>query len=301
MTRLIQFKWSYLKKTLTFLNDIQGLPGQFSEQDFIDWVSIPSNNPLKNILLLENFKNGKLEAVIFVWAELNIRRIVVEVKIPTNNISKFNIKNILKLEAIFSDIYSKSDYIHVPLDENANLLFDEFEKIGFNHIRTYVEMELSDVSFINSTIIDGYLFKNYIHGDEKKLTFVQNESFKDSWGFSPNSVEQIYYKVNSNIYSGKGVIFLVKDNTIIGYAWTYLRQTKSGVIGVIVKIGVLPEYRKNQFGKIIAEKAINELLDQGVKNIHLEVDLANLQAVRLYSKLGFKEVRKIYWYEKLLT
>ena len=66
-------------------------------------------------------------------------------------------------------------------------------------------------------------------------------------------------------------------------------------------IGVLPEYRKNQFGKIIAEKAINELLDQGVKNIHLEVDLANLQAVRLYSKLGFKEVRKIYWYEKLLT
>ena len=301
MSRLIQFKWIYLEKTVDFLNDIQGMPGQFSQEDFIDWVSVPGNNPLKNILLLENFENGKLEGVIFVWAELNIRRTVVEVKIPANNINQFNIKNFLKLEAMFSDVYSKCDYIHVPLDENSNLLSNEFEKIGFNHIRTYAEMELSDFSFINSTITDEYLFENYIDGDEKKLTVVQNESFKDSWGFSSNSVEQIYHKVNSNIYSGKGVIFLVKDNTIIGYVWTYVRETTSGLIGIIGMVGVLPAYRNNQFGKIILERAINQLLEQGVKNVRLEVDLANLQAVRLYSKLGFRQTRKIYWLEKSLT
>jgi len=301
MSRLIQFKWIYLEKTVDFLNDIQGMPGQFSQENFIDWVSVPGNNPLKNILLLENFENGKLEGVIFIWPELNIRRTVVEVKTSADNISQFNIKNFLKLESMFSDIYSKCDYIHVPLDENFISSFVEFEKIGFNHIKTYAEMELSDFSFINSTITDGYLFKNYIDGDEKELTVVQNESFKGSWGFSPNSVEQVYYKVNSNIYSGKGVIFLVKDNTIIGYVWTYVRETKAGLIGIIGMIGVLSAYRNNQFGKIILERAINQLLEQGVKNVRLEVDLANLQAVRLYSKLGFRQTRKIYWHEKSLT
>ena len=301
MIQLTQFKWNYLEKTVDFLNNIEGLPGQLSQEDFISWVSVPSNNPLKNILLLENFATGKFEGAIFIWPELNIKRAVVEVKISMNNIAQFNIENFLELETIFYDIYRKCDYIHVPVGENFNLLSTQFEKIGFKHVRTYGEMELSDFSFINSAIPDGYLFKNYVDGDEKKLTVVQNESFKDSWGFCSNSVEQIHYKVNSNIYSGKGVIFLVKDNTVIGYIWTYVRDTKLGLIGIIGMIGVLPAYRNNKLGKIIAKKAIKQLLDQGIKNIRLEVDLENFQAVRLYSDLGFQHIRKIYWYEKLLT
>jgi len=59
-------------------------------------------------------------------------------------------------------------------------------------------------------------------------------------------------------------------------------------LGFIWLIGVIPKYRRRGYGTIMLRKAIALLANKGAKGIGLSVDGANIPAVRLYEKVGFK-------------
>jgi ribosomal protein S18 acetylase RimI-like enzyme len=61
--------------------------------------------------------------------------------------------------------------------------------------------------------------------------------------------------------------------------------------GFIWFIGVIPKYRRRGYGTIMLRKAIALLADKGAKGVGLSVDSANIPAVRLYEKVGFKVTR----------
>ena len=65
----------------------------------------------------------------------------------------------------------------------------------------------------------------------------------------------------------------------------------------IVRIAVIPEYRRRGIAEKLIKEVINYSKEAGYENIFLEVRSQNFQAKSLYIKLGFEEcgIRKQYY------
>lgn len=67
--------------------------------------------------------------------------------------------------------------------------------------------------------------------------------------------------------------------------------------GEVLKIGVLPDFRKNCLGILMLNKAFEEWKTAGVRSVFLEVRESNQPAQGLYKKQGFEKagIRKNYY------
>ncbi len=70
--------------------------------------------------------------------------------------------------------------------------------------------------------------------------------------------------------------------------------TQSGLTGAIQNLGVVPEHRSFGLGRSILLQALHGFRRSGMRRVTLEVTAENLQAVRLYLKLGFNVSRVLY-------
>lgn len=114
--------------------------------------------------------------------------------------------------------------------------------------------------------------------------------------------EDIDYKYLKNIFK------LYKDNykeTKNNYVHNFIYEINNKIVAFviytvlydnieIIDVFVLNEYRKQGIATSLLNKIIN---DNTNKNITLEVNINNKQAIKLYEKLGFKKisVRKKYY------
>ena len=76
------------------------------------------------------------------------------------------------------------------------------------------------------------------------------------------------------------------DDKIVGYGGMHIILDEA----YIANIAVLPEFRKNGFGKAITTQLINNALNHNCEFISLEVRPSNTTAVKMYSLLKFEEV-----------
>jgi len=76
------------------------------------------------------------------------------------------------------------------------------------------------------------------------LTQIQNDACTRSWGFCPNTEEQIEYRTQMPNTSRDGILFLMESNIPTDYCWTMMVPAENGVRGVIGMIGVIPDYRE---------------------------------------------------------
>jgi len=58
------------------------------------------------------------------------------------------------------------------------------------------------------------------HGEEGKLTQLQNRAFAGAWGYNPNTVEEITFRVNSSTCSREDIVLIYEGDKAIGYCWT---------------------------------------------------------------------------------
>ncbi len=67
--------------------------------------------------------------------------------------------------------------------------------------------------------------------------------------------------------------------------------------GELLKMGVLPEYRRRGFGAVLLRRAIACWKEEGVESVFLEARESNISARTLYETHDFKEigVRKNYY------
>jgi ribosomal-protein-alanine N-acetyltransferase len=68
--------------------------------------------------------------------------------------------------------------------------------------------------------------------------------------------------------------------------------------GHIVSVAVVPDYRRIGVGSALMTSAISALSDYGYSEAFVEVRVTNEPAINLYSKLGFKTVKRVprYYY-----
>ena len=132
--------------------------------------------------------------------------------------------------------------------------------------------------------------------EEEALTELQNAAFGDTWGFCPNTVEEISASVRLDRSDPRGIILVIENGDPVAYCWT----TRAGNIGWISMAGARPDHRGKGVGRSAVVAGMAYLEDTGVDGVELEVAAENPPARELYLKLGFRKMSETVWYEKRL-
>ena len=184
-----------------------------------------------------------------------------------------------------------------PSSSQSRLL----ERRGFRHVRTYWGMGWEIQQLPPFETPEGSHFRSFgMEGDAEALTHIQNAAFGGSWGFAPNTPEEIAYRAEMSVTSHDGILFLCQGETVCGYCWTYVMGDAAKRVGIIFMIGIHPDFRRRRLGKPLLAAGLNFLASLGVDHVELEVDGANTPATRLYFSMGFTKVSESYWFESAL-
>jgi mycothiol synthase len=193
------------------------------------------------------------------------------------------------------------DAIHVSLHENFRAGRVFFTESGFTPVRVHVELERNleaPLLFDQWPEIGEVTYLK--EGDEPLLANLQNRIFTGSWGFSPNSPEEIEYYLDLTQCRVSDVLLLKDGDNLVGYLWAHasVGEDSARHRGRIHMFGIVPEYQGRGLGKKLLSIGLADLRDREFKRVELTVDEANRPAFALYNSLGFNEKYTRLWYEK---
>lgn len=178
--------------------------------------------------------------------------------------------------------------------------------LGLRFIRRFFELKL-DIYNIQSAAVNPGPFKSRVlrRGEEDQLTELQNRSFAGTWGFNPNTTDEIVYRLNMGSCSPEDVIMTYVENTPVAYCWTKVdpeaNVARGENRGQIHMLGVDPGYRQKGIGKNVLLAGLSGLKRKGIDIVELTVDSENPEALALYESVGFEMYSRTEWYEKKLT
>jgi mycothiol synthase len=195
------------------------------------------------------------------------------------------------------------DKIHVCFHENFSAGRVFFAESGFTPVRVHIDLvrDLKDPLLRNKYPEIGRV-SHFKEGDEPLLAELQNRIFTGSWGFSPNSAEEIKYYLNLTQCRVSDVLLLKEKSEVIGYLWAHqsLASDSERKKGRIHMFGTIPEFQGKGLGKKLLRIGLEDLRDKGYSTVELTVDEENHPAFALYDSLGFREKFSSIWYEKSL-
>ncbi|MBI2287506.1 MAG: GNAT family N-acetyltransferase [Chloroflexi bacterium] len=195
---------------------------------------------------------------------------------------------------------------HVNITQENAVAKEVLSRLDFACVRRFLELRL-EISEVCWTDFDpatlGYRHMRYDEGD--KLTFIQNRSFAGTWGYNPNTVEEITYLINSSSYSPEDVVLAYNGDKVIGYCWTGIvsdgEADSSERKGRLLMLGVDPDYRGRGVGKRVLLAGLDYLKCKGLSVVELTVDSENKVAYALYRSVGFELQASSLWYEKAIN
>ncbi|MEM1539208.1 MAG: ribosomal protein S18-alanine N-acetyltransferase [Candidatus Bathyarchaeia archaeon] len=125
-----------------------------------------------------------------------------------------------------------------------------------------------------------------------RLYDIERECFK-SEAFSKHQIAQLLTHQNS-------VSLIAKDNnTVVGFVIGMVYSENGELTGHILTIDVHPSHRRMGIGAKLLQEIEKIFIGKGVGKCRLEAREDNLAALKLYTKLGYKKVRKLkdYYYK----
>ena len=187
--------------------------------------------------------------------------------------------------------------MHVQTQKHDTQIQTILTKLGFKKIREYTNL-MHDKNILQSVEIPKNLeLHNLQIGEGGEITAILNKTFKNEWGFCPNTVKEIIHSMYSSGNNLEDIIILKNNNRFVSFNWTELLEKNVGKIGML---GVHPKFQNLGIGKITALLGMKYLKSKNIKIITLEVDNINLPAIKLYTDLGFKKYFSTIWFEKIL-
>ena len=256
----------------------------------------PGLDPTENRLVLE--QSGQIKGLALIFREFPIGRSIIEV-MTTPDLAGSPDEIDLVQRAIAKAESQKLSVAHICVMADSGR-GEVLEQAGFTKVRTYLDMLWSMDELAELELPEGYSVRSFQTGDTPLLTQVQNDAFTGSWGFCPNTEEQIEYRTQMPNTSKDGILFLMEGNSPAGYCWTVMVPAENGVRGVIGMIGVVPDYRGKGVSRHILQAGMKHLRSIGLAEIGLEVDGNNAPAVGLYESAGFKTMGERHWFERVL-
>ena len=256
----------------------------------------PGLDPTENCLVLE--QSGQIKGLALIFPEFPIGRSIIEV-MTTPDLAGSPDEIDLVQRAIAKAESQKLCVAHICVMADSGR-GKVLEQAGFTKVRTYLDMLWNMDELAELELPEGYSVLSFQTGDTPLLTQVQNDAFTGSWGFCPNTEEQIEYRTQMPNTSKDGILFLMEGNSPAGYCWTVMVPAENGVRGVIGMIGVVPDYRGKGLSRHILQAGMKHLRSIGLAEIGLDVDGNNAPAVGLYESAGFKTMGERHWFERVL-
>lgn len=296
------FKWTDIEQFTNLVNLVQGIadhPRGFSVDYMRESLNRPGGNPELNCLVAET--NQLIVGYAILVPEKPIGRVVVEGGVLPAY--RFSGVGEALLEATLSlSVKSSVNVVHISVAQNNQLSQNFLEQRNFSKVRTHHEMRWKGNSVHRPPLPSGFDIRSFRIGDELLLTQLQNAAFNQSWGFCPNSVEEIAYRTRLSRCDPDGIIFITKDTEAAAYCWTTSSENSNQVIGVISMTGVSPSYRGLGLGQIVLLEGMRHLSNQkGARTIELSVDSENRPALLIYKSAGFQVASETIWYERNLS
>lgn len=275
--------------------------GRFiSAQGLSDHLGRPNFAAQKDLFVAEF--NKKLIGYISITLEPGIQRALLEGLVHPRH----------RRKEIATELFSRAlqrvreagiKSAQVSISENNSAAKGLLNHLGFTFIRYFSKMRLDMNSVQLPAVRQGPSISRKLRpGEEDLLTQIQNRCFADTWGFNPNTKEEIAYRLNMHGRSPEDVILTYMDGKPVGYCWSIInaeenaRRKKSK--GLIHMLGVDPDYRQQEIGKAILMSGLEDLKIKAVDIVDLTVDSENPAACSLYESVGFEVYAKTEWYEK---
>jgi len=169
---------------------------------------------------------------------------------------------------------------------------------GFYLIRRFLELriDLSRTPRCKSNKA-GLHFRPLAKDEVPLLTRLQNRCFSGSWGFNPNTEQQICYQLGLHeSCAGDVILAVTAAGNTVAYCWA--RPARQQQKGRILMLGVDPDYRGLGIGREVLQAGLASLRAGGIRVVELTVDSMNRAACSLYFSAGFKIWNSSEWYEK---
>jgi len=267
-------------------------------QTIRQYLERPNYSPEQDLFIIE--RAGNLIAYLDIWPEPIIARAVLNCFVHPEHRRKRLATSLLD-NALRRSGEIGAKVAHVNIRKKNTIARRALSRLGFRLIRRSHELriELDRIVIPETTTCP---IRPLHAGEESKLAEIQNRSFTGTWGFNPNTEEQIMYAIRIGNSTPEEIFLACEEDKPIGYCWTRMEHraspTTDETIGRIFMIGVDPDYRGRGVGKSVLLAGLVHLKSKGLRIVELTVDSKNRSARRLYRSVGFKTHDISLWYEK---
>ena len=278
--------------------------GRFiSAQGLSDHLGRPNFTPQKDLFVAEF--NGKLVGYISTTLEPGIQRALLDGRVQPQHRHKGIATKLFSrgLQRVSESGINAAQVSVLETNASAKGLLNH---LGFTFIRYFFKLRL-DISSVQLPAArqNPTTRRRLKPGEENLLTELQNRCFIDTWGFNPNTPEEIAYRLNMHGHSPEDVILTYLEDKPVGYCWIIINPEENAKReknrSLIHMLGVDPDYRKQEIGKAVLVNGLEDLKAKGVDIVELTVDSENPAACSLYESVGFEVYAKTEWYEKAVT
>jgi len=273
-----------------------------SAQALAEDLSKPNYSPEQDLFLAEIDKN--LIGYMNINPELKIRRVILDCWVhPDHRRRGLATKLLGYATKRAKELGAKTGRVNIP--EKDVIAKKVLPRFGFRLVRQFLELRL-DIAKAHWQSIDqtSLEYRQFKRGGEDKLAQLQNRCFAGSWGYNPNTVEEIIYRTTLSNCSPEDIILACDGDKPIGYCWSIIEpeeNTPSGKSkGRIYMLGVDPGYRGKGIGKLILLAGLSCLKNKEIRIAKLTVDSENKAACALYQSVGFEICSTTLWYERAL-
>ncbi len=202
------------------------------------------------------------------------------------------------LDAIMTLCKDQSGWeLRISLHASFSTLHEKFQSLGIRAVQYSWMLRLDDFKKLPPKVFlpSGIIIRNQ-KGSEDYPGYViaSNEAFREDFGFSPTSVEYIiqsdqYLQKTGSLFER---IFAVDENQIVGFIIPGVsNDPERKDSGAINWLGVIPSYQHRGIGSALMNHGIQWLREKGCNIIELGVRADNEEALSLYKKFGFYELK----------
>lgn len=236
--------------------------------------------------------------------ELRIARIILEGLIHPDHRRKGLARRLFTIALRRAENVG-AEVLHTCVSESDRGAVAFLEKVGLIPVRQYLNLEM-DLSLVpKRTLFQIKVRMRHLRpGEEEQLTAIQNRCFSGTWGFCPNTTEEIRFYLEWTDSQLRDIIVAEskEDQNIIGYCWTHqlTSEDSSRKRGRIHMFGVSPEYQGKGVGRMLLLEGLHDLKEKEAEVVELTVDKENRPACSLYQSLEFKTIASYLWFEKKL-
>ena len=249
------------------------------------------------------YLDGKPIGYSLVEPELNIGRILLGIAVLPEYLRDI-LPDLLQhtIERAVALADNAQCELHIAIRDNEPLILPEtIGASNFEPIREVLKMRVSveNIKLQKSTLPYSQTLRTADMSDITEahaVTDLHNACFSDSWGFSPNTVDEIIGRAATdaerNGFPPISVITNHANSALSAYIWTTLTDND----GRIEMVGVSPEMRGSGLGRAIFNAGVHHLISNGAEILSLDVDAENPPARRLYETAGYQVYSRVRYH-----